>query len=62
MKDLITNDTSRCNNHRCEKNLNCKRYVQLRIDFLQKGHKASDKHFAITRFESYACLNYKPIK
>lgn len=30
--NLIKNDVSRCNNHRCEKRNRCNRYLQLKID------------------------------
>ena len=61
-KDLIANDVSRCTNHRCDKNLKCKRYVQMKIDYLEKGIPAlhNDK-FPYTRFSSFSCLNYLEI-
>lgn len=33
MNDLILQDISRCNNHRCLKRVSCARYMQLEIDF-----------------------------
>lgn len=51
INDLIHNDISRCNNHRCDKRANCKRYLQIEID------KSKKRTAWVTRYESENCKN-----
>ncbi|HZW63609.1 MAG TPA: hypothetical protein VFF15_08215 [Flavobacteriaceae bacterium] len=65
MKNLIPNDYSRCNNHQCQKRSNCKRYLQLGVDFKDANEHvgsvlASKKVFStvpVTRFDENNCQN-----
>lgn len=44
-ENLITDDITRCDNHRCESRTHCARYMQVGIDFsnYREKHKLSDK-------------------
>lgn len=44
-QNLINNDTSRCNNHRCALRTGCARYMQLAIDA-----KQNSPLYSVTRF------------
>lgn len=60
--NIINNDISRCNNHRCRLRMNCKRYLQLGIDFENyKDENYSFRTTPVSRFEankSGKCDNY----
>ena len=45
MKNLIPDDNSRCNNHRCAMRSDCARYMQLELDA-----KKNNPLHSVTRF------------
>ena len=41
MKDFIADNVTRCNNNKCPKRLNCKRFGQLQLDIAQNVQSKS---------------------
>ncbi len=73
MTNLINNDVSRCNNHRCPKRNDCARYRQLELDFVayrdnaklpQRTIIASEvlSSVPVTRFDAENCGHFIDIK
>lgn len=56
--NLIKNDVSRCNNHRCEKRNRCNLYLQLKIDTEDFKKENQSKSISVTRYEDKNCTNF----
>lgn len=54
----LNQDVTRCNNHRCSLRTNCKRYLQLKLDFEEK----MQEYILVSRFgnkeETKSCEHY----